>query len=528
VVTARARRVLPWLLPLALSGCASLPKTRSITPSHALSGTADTRLAHVAASALAGLEGPSAIHLMSRGPDAFLARLVLVEAAERCVDAQYYIWQDGTTGRLLLSAVLRAADRGVRVRLLIDDFGSAPNDRTLLLLDRHPNIEVRLFNPIASRQHRTLGMAGDFDRTNRRMHNKSLTVDNQVTVVGGRNIGDEYFEASSDIDFADLDALAVGSVVGDVSEQFDRYWNSPVVYEITELRKSRPSAEEGERALAALRQFEHQQEGQAYAQMLRDGALMKELLDGKVSFSSARVTLRADDPAKVERPGEDRSKNLLPQLMPEFDRAREQVVLVSPYFIPGKKGVGLLQQLRARGVRVRVLTNSLASTDEPPVFAAYKKYRRSLLESGVEIYEVDSAARRDASGVRHRDPQRGDEPGGTRARAALHGKVLVFDCREFFVGSMNLDPRSALTNTEVGIVVEAPDLAAQLCAGMDRELAASALRLELRPQPGGGARIEWTGKDGSNELRLTKEPRSSGWQRFLSWFYGLLPIEPLL
>jgi putative cardiolipin synthase len=511
------RRALVGLLSLALAGCASLPKARTITPSYVLADTSETTLARAAALALAEIQGPSGVHLTARGPDAFLARLALVAAAERSLDAQYYIWHGDTTGRLLISAVVRAADRGVRVRLLIDDVGSAPKDENLLMLDTHPNVEVRLFNPVASRDRRRLGMAGDFSRTNRRMHNKSFTADNQVTIVGGRNIGDEYFEASPELDFGDLDALAVGAVVRDVSDEFDRYWNSPVVYGITELRKSRPTAEEGAKALASLREFERQPQAQAYAQALRDSGLAEQLRAGKVSFTAARVTLRADDPAKVERPDEDRSKNLLPQLLPEFAGTREQLVLVSPYFIPGKKGVEALRHVRERGVEVRVLTNSLASTDVTPVFAAYRKYRRALLEAGVEIYEVDPAARREGSG--------GDS---RRARAALHGKVLVFDCREFFVGSMNLDPRSAFTNTEVGFVVEAPELAARLCSGLESALASGAFRVGLRREPSGGTETEWVGREDGREVRFSSEPRSSGWQRFLAWFYSLLPIEPLL
>ena len=210
------------------------------------------------------LNGPSGINLMPRGPDAFLARLTLVDLAERSLDLQYYIWHDDTVGKLLLGAVLRAADRGVRVRLLIDDVGAAPDDRTLLLLDAHPNIEVRLFNPISTRSAKALWMISDFSRVNRRMHNKSFTADNQMTIVGGRNIGDEYFEASTVMNYADLDALAIGAAVAAVSARFDRYWNSPIVYGISELRHDSPASGDLERAAAGLRAFEQQQ---------RDGAL---------------------------------------------------------------------------------------------------------------------------------------------------------------------------------------------------------------------------------------------------------------
>ena len=290
-------------------------------------------------------------------------------AASTC---RYYSWHDDTVGKLLIGAVMRAADRGVRVRLLIDDVGASPDDRTLLLLDAHPNIEVRLFNPISSRSVKALWMISDFSRVNRRMHNKSMTADNQMTIVGGRNIGDEYFEASTVMNYADLDALAIGAAVAAVSARFDRYWNSPIVYGITELRHESPASGDLERAAAGLRAFEQQQRDTRYAQAMRESRLSQELRDGRVSFSSARIEVTSDDPTKVEHAGKDRSQNLMPQLRSQFDGARESVMLVSPYFVPRKGGVEFLRSLRARGVRVRVLTNGLASTDVLPVFGKYK------------------------------------------------------------------------------------------------------------------------------------------------------------
>src|SRR4051812_8449672 len=256
----RARFALTGIAVLVCAGCASLPKTHTCSPSWALADTADTTsLGRLAARRMNELSGPSGINLLPRGPDAFLARLTLVDLAERSLDLQYYIWHNDTVGKLLLGAVMRAADRGVRVRLLIDDVGASPKDRTLLLLDAHPNIEVRLFNPIATRSARALWMVSDFSRVNRRMHNKSITADNQITIVGGRNIGDEYFEASTVMNYGDLDALAIGAAVPAVSARFDRYWNSPVVYAITELRHEPPPSGDLERAAAGLRAFEQQQ-----------------------------------------------------------------------------------------------------------------------------------------------------------------------------------------------------------------------------------------------------------------------------
>ena len=521
-------QLLAALAAAALAACASLPTERSTTPSLALARTADTRLGRFATRAVADLGAPSGVHLLYRGPDAFLARLVLADAAERSIDAQYYIWHGDTTGRVLIAALLRAADRGVRVRLLIDDVGSAANDMHLLLLTRHPNVEVRLFNPVASRSTRMLGMLFDFARTNRRMHNKSFTVDNQVAIVGGRNIGDEYFGARDDVNFGDLDSLTVGAAVTEVSSRFDAFWNSPLVYAIQDLTTARPDNAEYAKARSDLEAFEQQQRALTYAQALRDNELATQLRAGQVAFTGGSVTVLADDPAKVERPDEDPSKNLMPQLMPAFASMREQVLMVSPYFVPGVEGVAALRRLKERGIRVRVLTNSLASTDEPAVYSGYAKYREALLEAGVELYELNPDAARDELRARKQETGGDDAPHGSgRSRAALHAKTLVVDCRLFFVGSMNLDPRSAFTNTEIGIVVDAPAEAAHLCGVLDEVLAHS-YRVELQHTETGGARIEWSGLDGGREVRYTTSPKTSAWQRLESNFYGLLPIEPLL
>jgi len=513
----------------ASTACASLPKTRTSNPSWALVNTAEsTSLGRLAARRMSHQDGPSGIHLMPQGPDGFLARLTLVDLAERSLDLQYYIWHNDTVGKLLLGAVMRAADRGIRVRLLIDDVGSAAKDRMLLALDAHPNIEVRLFNPIASRSVRTLWMISDFSRVNRRMHNKSFTADNEVTIVGGRNIGDEYFQASAVMNYTDIDALAIGAAVDDVSATFDRYWNSPVVYGITELRHESPPSADLERAAAGLRAFEQQQRDAHYAWAMRENRLAQELRDGAVSFSPARVEVLSDDPGKVEQPVNDRSQILMPQLRPQFDATRDAVTFVSPYFVPRKGGVEFLRSLRARGLRVRVLTNGLASTDVVPVFGKYRKYRRQLLEAGVELYEIDPTRGRDEHAAPLQTPDDAKATDAKPPRAALHGKVLSFDCRQFFVGSMNLDPRSAFTNTEMGFLVDAPAVAGKLCDGLETTLARDAFRLELTSSSTGARHIEWVDTNEERDQRFTSDPRAGRWRRFKAWLYGILPIESLM
>jgi len=283
-----------------------------------------------------------------------------------------------------------------------------------------------------------------------------------------------------------------------------------------------------ERGAAALRAFEQQQRDTRYAQAMRDSRLSQELRDGRVSFSPARIEVTVDDPIKVEQAGKDRSQNLMPQLGPQFAAARTSVMLVSPYFVPRKGGVESLRTLRARGVRVQVLTNGLASTDVLPVFGKYRKYRRQLLEGGVELYELnpDHSHGRTAGPVQTSGG--GKVTDGDGPRAGLHGKILSFDCLRFFVGSMNLDPRSAFTNTEIGFLVDAPDVAKRLCDGLVETFARGAFRLELARTPNGARHMEWVDTDQGREQRFTSEPRASRWRRFKAWLYGILPIESLM
>jgi putative cardiolipin synthase len=514
------------LATIMLAGCASLPTEYPRTPSTSLTDTHDSKLGRGSSRSLAEHPGLSGVRLLSRGTDAFLTRLALAEAAERSLDIQYYIWHNDTTGKILAERVLRAADRGVRVRLLLDDIGAAARDGTLLAIDSHPSIEVRLFNPIAARSTKLLGMVADFSRGNRRMHNKSFTADNQVMIVGGRNIGDEYFQARPDVDFADLDLLAIGPVVGEVSRQFDRYWNSPLAFPITALSRAAPGDEDRPRALAGLRAFvQSRMDGDP---ALKPSDLVEDLAKGGLAFSYGRARVLADDPAKVLADTADDANHLLPALLPEVEALASELVLVTPYFVPGEAGVARLGNLSRRGVIVRVLTNSLASTDVPVVHAGYQKYRRALLDAGIELHELKPTATRGAAvgpgaGVT-RHPLSGS------SRASLHAKALIFDRRALFVGSMNLDPRSLFTNTEIGVVVENPELATAMAEKLDSLLPEVSFRLELAPaaDPESEPGIAWVARQDGEEIRYASEPMTSAWQRFKTWFYSLLPIEHLL
>jgi putative cardiolipin synthase len=502
---------------LALAGCASLPSDYPRSISHAVTGTADTRLGRLAATVRARREATSGVHLLSRGLDAFSARLALIQLAERSLDVQTYIWRNDTTSRLLAAALLRAADRGVRVRLIVDDAGVPTDDTLMRVLDAHPAIELRLFNPVANRRARLLSALLDFDRSNRRMHNKSFTADNQATIVGGRNIGDEYFEARLDLEFDDLDVLAVGQAVSEVSASFDQYWNSEAAYPIQALGPGFGTTADIEQAAAALEHFADSRHGDAHAKAVRDNHLPRELADGTLAFTPAAVRVLADEPGKLDQERPDSATYLLTRMRPEFVALRREVIFISPYFVPGDGGLANLQRLRARGVRVRVVTNSLIATDVPAVHAGYARYRPALLAAGIELYEVKPTR------------QRRSAPAGLRgsSRASLHAKALVFDCRQLFVGSMNIDPRSIATNTELGLVIDAPELAQRMCDGVEQALPARAWRVERQAASEPGWELAWITVEDGREVRLDREPRAGIWRRLQTWLFSLVPIELL-
>ena len=499
-------RLLASALVTLLVGCASLPREVTRIPSTALRDTADTRLGRGLAGALAANPGRTGVHLLRDGRDAFAARILLARAAERSLDVQYYIWRGDTTGGLLCQALWQAAERGVRVRMLVDDGNTRGMDEAFAALDAHPNIEVRLFNPWANRQARILGLAGDFARLNRRMHNKSFTADNQATIVGGRNVGDEYFGGASPVSFADLDALAAGAVVPEVSSAFDAYWNSASAYPAASILPP-AAADSAGRVRAAWERLDADPEATAYVEAVRELPIVRELLAGRLALEWAPARLVSDDVAKVLHPPDQSQLHMLPRLVAALGEPRRELDLVSPYFVPTKAGAAALAAIAARGVKIRILTNSLAATDVAPVHAGYAKYREELLRAGIRLYELKPSA--------HRDERRG----GGSSDASLHAKTFAVDRERLFVGSFNFDPRSARLNTEMGLVLSSPRLAARISEALDAHLASEAWEVRLEE-----GQLVWI--DGAG--RQLTEP-GTGWLRRL-WvgFLALLPFEWLL
>ncbi|MGO3742251.1 phospholipase D family protein [Kerstersia sp.] len=458
--------------------------------------------------------GLSGVLPLTDSLDAFAARILLIATAEHSVDVQYYIWRDDITGNLLLHSLHEAAQRNVRVRLLLDDNGTNGLDGKLALLNAEPNVEVRLFNPFPFRTLKPLGFITDFSRLNRRMHNKSLTVDGQATIVGGRNIGDEYFGATQDVAFADLDVLVTGPAVDHVSLDFDRYWHSLSAYPLEQL-----VATPGQRRARNLLQDEADAalvpRAHAYVQAIAQSSFIENLHARRLAFHWAPVRLVSDDPAKAL--GQAQTDALLmTRLADILGTPKHSVDLISPYFVPTDQGVEALAQLAAQGVRLRVLTNAMEATDVLAVHAGYAKYRVPLLEQGIELYEL----RRHAGSER---PKEKAGPFGSSG-SSLHAKTFAVDGERLFVGSFNFDPRSAQLNTELGLVIESAPLAQAMSQAFDHGIPRYAYQLELDEQH----EIVWLAQGPDGIIRLTQEPSSSFWKRLYLRFLSILPIEPLL
>jgi putative cardiolipin synthase len=505
------------LLAIGLSACGSLPPLENRSLSTVLPDTASTRLGRAAAPDAAAHPGRSGIYPLRDARDAFAARVLLARAAERSLDVQYYIWHNDLSGKLLFAALREAADRGVRVRLLLDDNNTSGLDPTLAALDAHPQIEVRLFNPFVVRASRLWGFLTDFSRLNRRMHNKSFTADNQVTIMGGRNVGDEYFGASDGIGFLDLDVIAAGPVVPQVSQQFDRYWASDSSYPIERL-----VARADEATLAGFQSMvstlAQDPAAQVYTEAVRQSPIAQMLEQGRLKLEWSSAHLVSDDPGKALDKASAESL-LVSQLRVILGEPAKEVALVSPYFVPTQLGADAFARLARRGVKVRILTNSLEANDVTPVHAGYAKWRKTLLASGVQLYEL----RRLAAPADKDHRERGRL--GSSSGASLHAKTFAVDGERVFVGSFNFDPRSKLLNTELGMVIDSPTLAQELSNAFEARVPLVAYEVKLAE---GGERLIWIERQGTETTQYTTEPGAGalkrGWVNVLS----VMPIDWML
>lgn len=504
-----AKSALLATLLLSLAACVSVPFDYPKTESSALPADPQTQIGQWVLQWEQENPGKSGFIGLSNGTEALGARLRLMASAEKSIDAQYFILKRDRASALFTGKMLRAADRGVKVRLLIDDIFSPDLDRPLTLLDLHPNIEVRLFNPMSRQSFKYWSYLWTFERANRRMHNKSFTVDSGMSIVGGRNIGEEYFQLKDNIIFEDYEVLALGPVVDQINDGFDAFWNSELAVPVKafNIRVNPAELDEWRDFIA---EKANESENGIYAQAV-NSTLLKSIREGEVSPVAANAEMVTDTPDKLTGPVGDRETATLAVEIAERIRETDtELLIVTPYFIPQKSGTQLMEKLLARGVRITVVTNSLAATNHVAVHSGYARYRKRLLQAGAEIYET----RADFIG---KDTDWGHKPEGV----TLHSKASVFDRDTIFIGSLNFDPRSFLLNSEMGLFIEDPDIggvfAERLLAGLPRVT----YRVDLDEK----GKLRWTyDYDGEREV-LHAEPQASWGRRFMARFYGLLPIE---
>lgn len=527
-------RWVPLLLLLALlsvaGGCAGLPPGANFpkTQSTALEHPEETKLGKQFADAAQAHNGQSAFRLVPSGVDGFLLRAQMIDAAQKTIDMQYYIFRADETGKLLQDAILRAADRGVRVRLLIDDIDNFGEDAQVEALDAHPNIEVRLFNPLRYRGDSKIVRGAEIllwlPRLDYRMHNKLMVVDNAVCLVGGRNVGDEYFQVAAKQQQGDFETFAGGPIVQQLSHTFDLFWKSTPAIPVEALTSYR----EGEKLLEKYRAslHEHRQEkkedGSDYFTRIGTGEPLRGTLDGRIPLAWANAQVEFDSPDKREIVSrkEAHGRLLSRAIGRAFGEARDKITMVSAYFVPGEEGMRLLEDQHDRGVEVRLLTNSLAANNEPAAAAGYKHYRRRVLEDGFELYEERAAP---------------GSPRGTHqpvwlssyGNFGLHTKLYMFDDDRIFVGSMNFDQRSRNLNTELGLLIESKELTTQGLNFFDGLASPdNSYRVTLEKTPDtDGKRVVWRTRENGQTLTLYKEPAKDDWQRMKVELLSLLPFE---
>lgn len=517
------------LSALLLFGCASLPPGADFprTASTALERPEDTRLGRQFDSAARQHEGDSAFRLVSVGVDGFLVRAQMMNAAERTLDLEYYIFRQDETGQLLTDALLRAADRGVRVRVLVDDGETLQGDEKIAALSAHPEIEIRIFNPFVYRGHvelfRGIEFALNAARLDYRMHNKLFVVDNAIALIGGRNIGDEYFQVDPDSQFGDDDVLAAGPIVKQLSRTFDEFWNSALSIPVAGLGGGNPSAADLDAYRKTLDQHrrELKKDGTDYARRVATGEPLGGMLSGKLPLVWAHAQVVYDSPEKKRVEEGEMVGALMHRTVAEAAASvHSELLMVTPFFIPGNGGLKLFNNLCKRGVRVRILTNSLESTPELIAQAGYTHYRVALLQEGVELYEVRALLG---------NPRGSGESTATASLGnyALHAKLFVFDRERLYVGSMNFDERSHHLNTEIGLLIDSPALAQQTAARFAAiVIPANSYQLALRTDAAGGApHLIWRTREDGTTVEYDSEPARSEWQRMQLDFLSLLPVD---
>ena len=510
-------------IAITVTGCSTLPKHKieSIPETTLQVDTAQTTLAQIIQPLQVQHPDLTGYLVLFEPLEALATRLSLIDKAEKRLDLQYYIWDNDKVGSLALHALIRAADRGVKIRLLIDDNNAKSTEGIFLALAQHPNIEVKLFNPYRFRKYRALDMILDLKRINRRMHNKSFIADHQVALIGGRNMTNQYYNVSDNYQFSDVDVMLVGTAVKDISHSFDEYWNHEYAYKVQEVVKQSAHHLSYESLKRQLDEHYTRITVQNYLDLTSNSQAIDSLMSRDIPLDWVKAEVVKDSPDKIKSKAK-KKEHLNFQLIQHLEQPEKNVDLISAYFVPEKKGAKMLTDLAKDGVKVRVLTNSFKANDVAVVHAFYGKYRQNLLEHGVQLYEFLPALNKN-------DLDKNTEDLAKKAkvsikglsRSSLHAKLMALDEKQVFIGSFNFDPRSAYLNTEIGVLLNSPPLAQAVHTTMDENLSKYAYKLVLDANK----KITWQRQTPQGPVIYTKEPRMKWWQRagikMLSW----LPIE---
>ncbi|OTG80042.1 phospholipase D family protein [Acinetobacter sp. ANC 4648] len=521
MLSAKTAILLSTCLVFGLSACSTLPKQDIIKPQFAYDiDTDDTHLAQIIAPLKKQNPDLTGYHILYDPLEAIAARIHLIDTAEKTLDLQYYIWDNDKIGALALYKIIQAADRGVKVRLLIDDNNAKSMEAVYLALDQHPNIEVKLFNPYRFRRIRPIDMVLDLKRINRRMHNKTFTADNQVALIGGRNMSNQYYNLSDNYQFSDVDVMLVGQAVDDITHSFDEYWNHSYAYSVRKIVNAQQYNLRYESLKEQLTQHYEEITVQNYLDLSNRSNDFDNWLNQHIQLDWVKAEVIKDAPDKVKAKAK-KEEHLNFQMVKHLEIPDHSVDIISAYFVPQKKGEEKLSELAKDGVQVRVLTNSFKANDVSLVHAFYAKYRVDLLKNGVELYEflpalpdVDNESNRELS-KKAKVSLKG------LSRSSLHAKLMAIDEKQVFIGSFNFDPRSANLNTEIGVIINSPPLANYVHKTLDANLKKYAYKLVLNPDQ----KITWQHQTPNGIVTLTKEPKMKWWQKagvkFISW----LPIE---
>lgn len=525
MICMRAALLACLLSLIATAACATGPRRPDAsdyprTPSYAISQSEGTSLGAALTGDVRGNPGKSGFYYLADGEESLRLRLAMVNAAEKTLDLQYYAMHDDPAANLVLEAIVRAAERGVRVRFLIDNIDFSDVERSLAILDSNKNIQVRVFNPIATKDQgligRINGLIVDFDKALKRMHNKAIIADNQLAIIGGRNIGDEYFDARPDANFKDTDLLTAGPITAWISASFDEYWNSEDSFPVHALHTAKYKARDVQELRAEMKAKWDERMHTPEGRELLHAELAKRLKDGAYRLLWAKAELSVDEPEKINQEADISLSKPLSRLVQLGRDAEEEFVAISAYFVPREEGVAMIKRLRDRGIRVRILTNSLASTDVVAVHTGYKRYRQDIVDMGVELYEYK--------------PLEGERPGqrlfGSSAppQASLHSKVMVIDRKIVVIGSYNLDPRSTEQNTELAVIIHSPQMARQVLEDFEETVDPKQSYMIVDKD----GTLQWVTEEDGKMVTYGRDPGAGFLRNAEVMLFSLLPIEDQL